>query len=75
MNFTRIWIKKNNVWSFCQGAPKMYHPGAHQSVPPLNLRIHRFSYVQSGGSIHVKQVKDGTKRTSFHAFFTKLVYS
>jgi len=59
----------------CQGAPKVYHSGAVESVPPLIRKFSRFSPDNSGGSTHGKQVKDGTKTTFIRPLFTELVCS
>ena len=57
----------------CQGAPKVCHLGALQSVPFVNNKNSRFFLLISGGTTHGKQDKNGTKRTNVFTLYTKLV--
>jgi len=57
----------------CQRAPKVYHLGAVESVPPVNTKNSRFSQIISGGSAHGEQDKNGTQRTHVFTFQARLV--
>ena len=39
----------------CQGAVKVCHHGAVESVPPLSAKMVTFSFVKEGENSHVKQ--------------------
>ncbi len=57
----------------CQGAPKLYHLGALQSVPPLIKKIFIFSWNKTGEHRNGKQVKDGTETIIIQSICTRLV--
>jgi hypothetical protein len=59
----------------CQGAVKIGHLGAFQSVPHLIEKMIRFSYHLNRRIEDGKQVKDGTKRVIISFVFPRLVIS
>ena len=64
---------EEKISTFCQRAPKVCHLRAVQSVPPLIDELVRFSGTFLGESPHVKQVKDGRKRTALQPLQRRLV--